>query len=55
MVLLIEVLWHLGVFNGMEASIAETNEKLIALKNVKIVIESQEEDKMQVGYCSPNL
>uniref|UniRef100_A0A6N2KD59 Trigger factor ribosome-binding bacterial domain-containing protein n=1 Tax=Salix viminalis TaxID=40686 RepID=A0A6N2KD59_SALVM len=37
-----------AVGSGMEASIAETSEKLIALKNVKIVIESQEEDKMQV-------
>ncbi|KAJ6379331.1 hypothetical protein OIU76_016036 [Salix suchowensis] len=37
-----------AVGSGMEASIAETSEKLIALKNVKIVNESQEEDKMQV-------
>ncbi|KAF9670720.1 hypothetical protein SADUNF_Sadunf13G0098100 [Salix dunnii] len=37
-----------AVGSGMEASIAETNEKLIALKNVKIVIESEEEDKIQV-------
>ncbi|KAJ6975758.1 hypothetical protein NC653_031552 [Populus alba x Populus x berolinensis] len=50
----LRVLKHVGVKpisavgSGMEASIAETNEKLIALKNVKIVIESQEEDKMQV-------
>ncbi|CAK7322521.1 unnamed protein product [Dovyalis caffra] len=48
------VLKHVGVKpisavgSGMEASIAETNEKLITLKNVEIVVESQEEDKMQV-------
>lgn len=36
------------VFVGLEVSIAE--EELISLKDAKIVVESQDESKMQVGY-----
>ncbi|KAL3621643.1 hypothetical protein CASFOL_036555 [Castilleja foliolosa] len=37
-----------AVGSGLEASVADTKDNLIAIKNVEIVVESKDDDKMQV-------